>query len=184
MPYRRCRRYAAYVSTAKRKGTWAETVTVTYLNQAGFPYAERRTLSGALDRGDVSLCPGVIAEVKNHRTPHLGPWMAETERERVNAGAELAALIVKPPGLGATRVGQWWAGMPYGAYANLRGGDMSRLVELGALRVATLSRALARGDDVLVTPRGVVERERFHVFSTVDRLVRFLRESGFGDPYQ
>ena len=49
----------------KDKGTQAESWGVEYLQSSGFPYAERMTLSGAKDRGDIKLCPGVIAEAKN-----------------------------------------------------------------------------------------------------------------------
>jgi hypothetical protein len=38
--------------------------------------------------------------------------MHETEAERVNAAATFGVLVVKPRGLGVTRVGDWWACLP------------------------------------------------------------------------
>jgi hypothetical protein len=38
--------------------------------------------------------------------------MHETEAERVNAAATFGVLVVKPRGLGVTRVGDWWGCLP------------------------------------------------------------------------
>lgn len=107
---------------SKQRGTAAETAALRWLREHGFPWTERLALSGIHDRGDLSLLPGcaVIAEVKNHATAATGQpgdavltkWMAETERERNNAGADHAALIVKRKG--TTDVGRWFCYLPLG----------------------------------------------------------------------
>jgi hypothetical protein len=51
----------------KQKGTAAETAIVNALIEEGWVHAERRTLSGAADKGDVKLGDGipVMVEAKN-----------------------------------------------------------------------------------------------------------------------
>jgi hypothetical protein len=97
------------MNPSKRKGTAAETAVVEYLRGHGFAHAERRALHGSLDQGDVTGIPGICVEVKNCATYDLPGWMRETEAERWAAGADVGALVVKPRGVGATRVGEWWA---------------------------------------------------------------------------
>jgi hypothetical protein len=97
------------------KGTIAETALVRYARLHGFPQADRLTKTGAKDRGDVGLAPGVIVEVKNHLssgkrgpTPaQVDDWMAQTKAETANAGAAVGFLVVKREG--TTDVGRWWA---------------------------------------------------------------------------
>lgn len=114
----------------KQKGTAAETATLRWLRDNGFPWTERLTLSGINDRGDLSLLPGaaVIAELKDHADAGTGQpppkkitdWMTETETERCNAGADHAALIVKRKG---TRdVARWWCYLPLGHLLRLSSG--------------------------------------------------------------
>lgn len=113
----------------KQRGTAAETAVVRWCQANGFPWSERLTLTGAHDRGDISLIPGhaVIVEVKAHATAatgqptagQLAAWMAETETERSNAGADIGVLVVKRKG--TTDVGQWWAYITAGAFAGLVG---------------------------------------------------------------
>jgi hypothetical protein len=99
---------------SKSVGTRAETLIVRYARAHGFGGADRLTLTGRADRGDIGLCPGVIAEVKAGRAAEqasdalIGLWLAETEAERVNARAHLALLVTKRAGCGAGKVGQWW----------------------------------------------------------------------------
>lgn len=90
----------------KRIGTAAETLVVDFLRLHGFRYAERRALAGVNDCGDVTGLPGVVIEVKAHRELKLAEWMDETEAERANAGAELAACWHKRRGKGSP--GDWY----------------------------------------------------------------------------
>ena len=81
----------------------------------GFPNADRLTLAGRLDRGDVGLCPGVVLEVKGGDAARIasdgdiGRWLDETERERVNAHAAHAFLVVQRGHVGAINAHRWWA---------------------------------------------------------------------------
>jgi hypothetical protein len=96
-------------------GTSAETATVRYLVAHGFPHAERRSLKGALDQGDITGCPGLVIEVKGGEAARsasdglIADWMAETEAERANARADLGVLVVQRRGVGAGNAGRWWA---------------------------------------------------------------------------
>ena len=96
------------MSKAKQKGTAAETAVVRWLNSNGFPTAERRALTGQLDQGDVTGIPGVVVEVKNHKSYKIPEWLKETLAEKENAKADIGLLVIKPNGVGDTRVGEWW----------------------------------------------------------------------------
>jgi hydrogenase maturation factor len=96
------------MSKSKQKGTLAETAVAEFLKHT-FPAVERRTLSGANDKGDIAGVPGCVVEVKNQRTYKIHEWMRETEIERVNAGADLGVLVIKPNGVGVSRVKDWFA---------------------------------------------------------------------------
>jgi hypothetical protein len=97
------------------KGTKGETAVVRWAREHGFGHADRLTKTGNHDRGDVLLCPGVMAEVKNvagaaqrgPRPAELTEWMRQTEVERANGRHDVGILIVKRGG--TTDVGRWWA---------------------------------------------------------------------------
>jgi len=80
------------MSAARSKGTRWETAIVDYLRSHGAPHAERRAPSGAKDRGDVAGIPGLVIEAKSHTGMRLADWLDEAEKERVNAGADLAVV--------------------------------------------------------------------------------------------
>lgn len=88
------------MSASKRKGTAAESAVVQYLQTMGFVQAERRSLNGAKDRGDIAGLPGVVIEVKNCARQELAGWVAEAEVERDNDGASLGAVWHKRRGKG------------------------------------------------------------------------------------
>ncbi len=96
-------------------GTRAETAVVRAARVHGFPAADRLTLTGSADRGDVSLCPGVMVEVKGGDKARraseglVDAWLAETDRERRNAGADVAFLVTQRAGYGPERAALWWA---------------------------------------------------------------------------
>lgn len=100
------------MSKAKQKGTAAETAVVRYLNQNGFPTAERRALAGINDKGDVTGIPGLTIEIKAAKEYKIPAWLKETAVEGINAGTEFAILIMKPVGKGETSVGDWWVIKP------------------------------------------------------------------------
>lgn len=108
---------------SKAKGTAAETALVNYARTHGFAQAQRLTLTGNQDRGDVILCPGLICEVKAHKVwsdLDIDQWLMETERERYNMetwynvsrgglGGEVpfrAFLVIRRPG--KTDPAKWW----------------------------------------------------------------------------
>ena len=99
------------MSKNKAKGTSAESAVVKHLVENGFPYAERRALTGANDQGDVSGCIGLVFEVKNHKTYLFPSWLKETEVERINAKADYGILVVKPNGVGIDKPGEFFAVM-------------------------------------------------------------------------
>lgn len=80
---------------SKQKGTAWETQVVNYLKDNGWPYAERRTLSGNSDRGDINFDPTWILECKDEAKITLSEYMREVEVEKQNAGALFGAAIVK-----------------------------------------------------------------------------------------
>ena len=103
------------MTASKNIGTRAETAVVKYLHNNGFGLAERRALRGARDVGDLLLCPGLIAEVKagekakTFQQKLLADWQKQTMNERVNAGADVAVLVVQRRGYGALNADKWWA---------------------------------------------------------------------------
>lgn len=102
----------------KVAGTRAETATVRYLREHGWPMAERRTLTGKADKGDINSHPYLVWEVKSG-VLHAPEMLRETEVERRNAGARFGILVVKPPLVGAAKPHLWWALMDETAFANL-----------------------------------------------------------------
>lgn len=90
----------------KIKGTAAETAVVTYLRSRGWPFAERRALTGNKDRGDVAGVPSVVIEVKDCKTLTFGPWLNEAETEKANDSASVGAVWAKRKG--TTDPGKWF----------------------------------------------------------------------------
>lgn len=80
------------MSAAKQKGTRWETRIVEYLREHGFPHAERRTLNGTKDRGDVNAAPGLVIEAKDQQRHSWAAWLDEATEEGRNADAEIAAV--------------------------------------------------------------------------------------------
>jgi len=85
-------------ATAKARGRTWENEIVTYLIDAGWPYAERRRLAGIRDKGDIAGIPGVVLEAKAARSYALPGWLRETETERINAKAAIGACWIKRTG--------------------------------------------------------------------------------------
>ena len=85
------------MSKSKAKGTAFETAVVRFLQENGFPYAERAPLAGNKDRGDITGTPGLVWECKNAKTIKLAEWSDETYTEMVNASAKYGILVIKRP---------------------------------------------------------------------------------------
>jgi hypothetical protein len=105
------------VNRSKAKGTSAETAVVRFLRTIGFIQAERRTLNGILDRGDITGIPGVVIEVKNCARQELAAWVAEAERERDNDRATLGVVWHKRRG--KTDPADWFVTMSGAQFASL-----------------------------------------------------------------
>ena len=83
---------------SRQIGTRAETAVVGYLRANGFPHAERRALSGALDRGDIAGVIGCAIEVKACARQELAAWLDEAAREAANDRALVGAVWHKRRG--------------------------------------------------------------------------------------
>src|SRR5688572_23748165 len=99
----------------------AESAVVAYLRGNGWLYAERRALQGSLDKGDVTGTPGLVWEVKYANGGiRMAAWVAETEVERLNAGADYGLLVVKPAALGAKQTERWYTVMNAQSFERLQ----------------------------------------------------------------
>lgn len=104
---------------AGRKGYAGENPVLGFMHRIGFHRAYRLRNQGVSDKGDLGGIDEVCIEIKNHGRYDFGTWMKETAAEKANAGAATAALVVKPKGVGDTRVGEWWAVLTLSDYAQL-----------------------------------------------------------------
>jgi hypothetical protein len=85
-------------NASKRKGTTYESECVDVLRTHGAPHAERRTLGGAHDRGDIAGVPGVVFECKAEAKLDLPGYLREAEKERGNDKADVAVVWIKKRG--------------------------------------------------------------------------------------
>ena len=88
------------MSKARQKGTAFETLIVNYLKKKGYPHAERRAMTGAQDKGDISFDRRFVLECKDHKTLNLSGWLKEALTESLNAGAEFPVVVAKRRGYG------------------------------------------------------------------------------------
>jgi hypothetical protein len=108
------------VSAAARKGNQGGEIPVAqHFIAAGFHRVYRLGKQGLKDMGDIGGIDGVAIEVKNQGTYRFGPWMKELAVEKAHKAAKIGALLVKPKGIGATRVDQWWIVMTVGDFQRL-----------------------------------------------------------------
>lgn len=105
------------MSKARAKGTQWETQIVRWLNENGYPGADRSPLRGNKDRGDITGLPGVCIEAKNHKQMRLAEWLDQLAAEMVAADADSGVLIVKRAG--TTDVGRSYALMPVDVWLRL-----------------------------------------------------------------
>lgn len=176
------------VNKPKRNGTFAETAVASFLVTQGWPYAERRSLQGALDKGDITGTPGICWEVKSTTSAHhkidYSGFLRECETERRNAKAEFGVVVVKPKGRGALSVDRWVTAM------YLR--DVVRFqVPLPAFSVALTKGGILpmldgrHGHDikrVVFCPPGKKEDTgAWHCFMLLKTMVELLQLEGFGD---
>ena len=90
------------MSASKAKGTRHESAIVAFLREHGFTWADRVPLSGARDRGDVTLGPGSpVIEAKSQNRISLAEWLDEANAEAVNARAPFGVVWAKRRGKGS-----------------------------------------------------------------------------------
>lgn len=105
----------------KQVGTDAENKVRDWFRDNGWPHADRLTLSGITDRGDIRLGDGIpwTIEVKGGQgalgSPHA--HIREMHAERDNNGHMMGAVIAKKPG--STNVGDDWVALMSVADLNL-----------------------------------------------------------------
>jgi len=188
------------VNRPKVKGTFAETTVVNYLRGNGFPYAERRTLKGAKDRGDVAGCPGLCFEVKYAGVNlKISAWLGETDVESLNDGADYGILVVKPLGLGERSVASWYAVMTSEYFGKLAQAvqflDECPIIHDGepttysakALRwqLNSTTRNLGPNEVMALTLRPPNTKDNplgWYRVTTLEHMVKLLRFVGYGDP--
>ena len=86
------------MSKSRAKGTLWESRCVTYLREHGFPWAERRAMAGAYDKGDIHL-PGVMIECKAEKQITLAEYMKEVKAQTANCPPNTVGVAwVKAPG--------------------------------------------------------------------------------------
>ena len=108
------------MTTAARKGNQEGEIPVAqYFISRGFHRVYRLGKQGLKDMGDIGGIDGVAIEVKNQAVYKFGPWMKELATEKAHKAANIGALLVKPKGIGKTRVDQWWIVMTVGDFERL-----------------------------------------------------------------
>ena len=113
---------------SRATGTRAESLVTRWLRANGFPDARRQPLTGSADHGDILVCtrPTVILEVKSGMAAEtasrgrIGAWLAKTETERVNARADVAALVQHRRGRSVT---DWTVWLPSADWVRLLTGE-------------------------------------------------------------
>lgn len=104
------------MSRQKQLGTAHETHVVEWLKAHGWPFATRKTLAGASDKGDIQLSERVpfVIEAKTSKASTdraaLGQWMKELEEEVANSNSLFGAVVHKKRG--TTDVGEYYVIMP------------------------------------------------------------------------
>lgn len=93
------------VNRSKAKGTSWESECAAYLRANGVPWAERRALGGALDKGDLAGVPEVAFECKAEQSIDLPGYLREAEAERANSGARIGVVWIKRRGKTAAEHG-------------------------------------------------------------------------------
>ncbi len=103
---------------AKQKGTSFETAIKRYLNAKGFKKAERTSLKGGDDTGDINGIQRsttgrqLAIQCKNQRKLSLSGWLDDTVEQASKLGeGSLPALVVKRAGKGDKALGDTYVVM-------------------------------------------------------------------------
>lgn len=109
-------------------GTRAESGALRAIRKT-FPAAERLTLSGSADRGDIGGCGDFIFEVKGGAqsaapsSAQVDAWMGEATVEAKNAGVKHGILVLQRPGYSPNRSERWWAYISVNALSQVLGSE-------------------------------------------------------------
>lgn len=181
------------MSKSKAKGTAAETAVARFLEQNGWPYVERRSLAGALDKGDITGTPGLCWEVKAGATLCLPAWLSELREETRNSKASHGILVVKPAGIGTTRVGHWHAIMEGAEFEELlvvnTGPVFPNRIEPRPFLRCNLIAALSLRSEAFpvldLVRRGLADQpDRNYQVMYLEHMVKLLRSAGYGSPLE
>lgn len=173
------------VNKPKQAGTAAESAVAAFLVTQGWPYAERRSLAGALDKGDITGTPGLCWEVKATSCAHekvgYSGFLKECETERINATADYGIVVVKLKGYGNRRVGDWVTVMYAGDYEDLAFGLGHGLGVLVASKSDIRPQLSAGSPRVVFRPPGQKENwQRWHSFMLLSEMTQVLQKAGYG----
>lgn len=106
-------------AASNNRGKATDQAIARWARSNGFPGAERIVRTGyrvadreSPDGGDQWWAPGLLVQSKSLRPANrmeraVPGWLAETEAQRLAAGAEVALLVVRRDG--TADVGEWWA---------------------------------------------------------------------------
>ena len=108
------------MSASKAKGTKWESAIVAHLRANGFPHAERRTLNGVHDKGDINAAPGLVIEAKNQARHSFAEWLDEATEEAANADAAIGLVWAHRRGYAS----------PSDAYVVMDGATATRLLRM------------------------------------------------------
>lgn len=116
---------------SKKIGTEAETAVVKVLRERGWPAAERKALTGAVDLGDITGTPGITWQVKGGHMAEdasdtmIDQWLKEAQEQKSAAGTDLGLLVWKRKMVGAANAHRWWAA--------IRASDLAELLSIAAM---------------------------------------------------
>lgn len=90
--------------SAKKAGTWFETLIAKHLAKHVANHIERRTRNGTKDRGDISglrhMNQRIVMEAKDRGGQYfISEWLAEAEIERRNDDAGVGMVVAKRRGI-------------------------------------------------------------------------------------
>lgn len=83
------------MSRQSRAGNAFAEKVAAFLREEGFPYAERRVLYGANDRGDLTGTPGITWQVKATKDIDLAEGTKEANQQAANNGDVVRILVNK-----------------------------------------------------------------------------------------
>ena len=134
-----------------------------WLRDNGYPEADKRTLHGQRDEGDLTGIPGIMwehkggAQGRDASDQQIGKWMAtEVSPQIGHARADYGFLSTPRRGIGPANAHLWWTHWYLG--------DFMRLVGAGSVAQRSLPNRHA-----------IIRLPIFHT-------VQLLRAAGYGEP--